>query len=82
MLSRIHDMELWLENETIKITKKIIHIVTGYPTFEKKKIMCCQSKEAIEENTKVEWNGHGMSISTITYPLIEFVVRVISHKFY
>ena len=28
------------------------------------------------------WNKRGMKIDTITKPLIEFVVRVIAHKFY
>ena len=36
----------------------------------------------IEENTGAIWNKRGMTIDKITDPLIEFVVRVISHKFY
>ena len=82
MLSRIHGMELWLENGPINIEQKVIHIVTHYHIFDKKKTMQCQTKEVIKENTKVEWNGCELSISTIIDPLIEYVVRVISHKFY
>ena len=34
MLSHIHDNQLWLENGPIKITKRIIHRVTWYPTLD------------------------------------------------
>lgn len=61
--------------------KKMIHAITFYPTFDEKNTMCFQIKEAIEENAKSKWNGQGMSISTITNPLIEFAVRVTPHKF-
>ena len=40
------------------------------------------SKEVIEKNTGAIWNKRGMIIDTFTYPLIKFVVRIISHKFY
>ena len=36
----------------------------------------------IEKNTRAVWNKRGMTIDTITDPLIDFFVRVISHKFY
>ena len=39
-------------------------------------------KETIEKNTRARWNKRGMTIDTITDPLVNFVVRVISHKFY
>ena len=34
VLSRIHDNYLWLEGGPIKITKRIIHRFTGYPTLD------------------------------------------------
>ena len=34
VLSRIHGSSLWLDNGPIKITKRIIHRVTGYPTLD------------------------------------------------
>ena len=37
ILSTIHDMELWLENWPVKITKNIIHFVTRFQTFDKNK---------------------------------------------
>ena len=40
------------------------------------------SKEAIEKNTGEKWNKRCMNIDTIKDPLVEFVLRVISHKFY
>ena len=36
----------------------------------------------IEKNKRVVWNKRCMMIDTITDPLINLVVRVISHKFY
>ena len=36
----------------------------------------------IEKNTGALWNKRGMTIDTITNPLIDFVVRVIAQKFY
>ena len=34
VLSRIHDKFVWLEDEPIKITKRIIQRVTRYPTLD------------------------------------------------
>ena len=34
VLSRIHDGYLWLEGGPIKITKRIIHRVIGYPNLD------------------------------------------------
>ena len=39
LLSRIHDISVWLDNGPIKITKRIIHRVTGYPTLDWPKTM-------------------------------------------
>ena len=64
------------------ITKRILHRVTGFPTLDQPKTLRSDKKEAIEKNTGAKWNKRGMTIDTITYPLLDFVVRVISHKFY
>ena len=82
MLSQIHDGSLWLENGPIKITKRIINRVTSYPTLDQPKTLRSDSKEVIEKNIGEKWNKRGMKIDTITDPLLDFVVRVISHKFY
>ena len=34
VLSQIHDGSLWLDNGPIKITKRIIHRATDYPTLD------------------------------------------------
>ena len=34
VLSRIHDISIWLENGIVKITNKIVHRVAGYPTLD------------------------------------------------
>ena len=82
VLRRIHDGCLWLEGGPIKLSKRIIHRVIGYPTLDWPKTLRSDSKEVIEKNTRAQWNKRGMTIETIKDPLIEFVVRVISHKFY
>ena len=73
---------MWLDNGPIKITKRIIHRVIGYPTLDRPKTMRSDSKEVIEKNTWDVWKKRGMTIDTITDPLIDLAVRVIAHKFY
>ena len=82
VLRRIHDGSLWLEDGPIKITKRIGHRVTRYPTLDQHKTLRSDSKEVIEKNTGAKWNKRGMKIDTIQDPLIDFFVRVIAHKFY
>ena len=82
MLSRIQDGSLWLEDGLVKISKRIVHKVTGYPTLDRPKTLKSDSKEVIKKNTRAKWNKRGMNIDTIQDPLVDFVVRVISHKFY
>ena len=53
VFSEIHDGSLWLEGVPIKITKRIIHRVTGYPTLDRPKTLRSDSKEVIEKNTRV-----------------------------
>ena len=52
VLSQIHDGSLWLDNGPIKITKRIIYRVTGYPTPDQPKTLRCDSKEMIEKNNQ------------------------------
>ena len=71
-----------MEGVLIKIIKLIIHKVTGFPTLDWPKTLQSDSKEVIEKNIGAKWNKQGMTINTITDPLINFAVRLISHKFY
>ena len=71
-----------MEGGLVKLTKLIIHRVTGYPTTNRSHSKRSDSKEIIEKNIGAIWNKHGMTIDTITNPLVEFAVRVIAHKFY
>ena len=82
VLSQIHDGSLWLETRPIKITKKIVHRVIGFPTLDWPKTLRSYKREAIEKNIGAKWNNRGMTIETITEPLLEFSIRIISHKFY
>ena len=81
VLSQIHDGSSWLETGPIKITKRIVHRVTRFPTLDWPKTLRSDKSEAIEKNARAKWNNRGMAIDTITKPLLDFVVRVISHKF-
>ena len=71
-----------MEIGPVKFTKKIVNRVTGFQTLDWPKTLRSDKREAIEKNTRAKWNNRGMTIDTIKDPLIEFVVRVISHKFY
>ena len=82
VLSQIYDGSLWLEGGPIKITKRIIHRVTGYPTLDQPKTLRSDSKEVIDKNFKAKWNKRGMMIDIVTDPFFNFIVRVIAHKFY
>ena len=82
VLSRIHDGSFWLEQGPVKITKKMIHKVTGFSTLDQPKTLRSDKKETIEKNTDAKWNNRGMTIDTVKDPLLDFAVRVISHKFY
>ena len=66
----------------MKITKRIVHRVTSFPTLERPQAIKSDAKEVIKKNTGTQWNKRGMTIDTSTKPLIDFVVRVIAHKFY
>ena len=77
VLSRIDDNSIWLDNGPIKITKKIFHRVTGYPTLDRPKTMRSDAKEVIERNIGAVWNKIEMSIDTIYDPLIDFAMRLL-----
>lgn len=47
VLSRIHDNYVWLEDGPIKITKRIIHRLTRYPTLDKPKTMRSEQKRKL-----------------------------------
>ena len=60
----------------MKFTMKIVNRVIGFQTLDWLKSLRSYKREVTEKNTS------GMKIDTIKDPLLEFVVRVISHKFY
>ena len=82
VLSQIHDGYFWLETRLVKITKKIVHRVTSFPTLDQPKTLRSDKRETIEKNTSTKWNNRGMTIGTIKDPLLDFAVRIVSHKFY
>ena len=66
----------------MKITKRIVHRVIGFPTLEWPQAIRSDAKEVIEKNTGAMWNKRCMTIDTIKNALIDFSIRVIAHKFY
>ena len=82
MLRKIHDGCIWLEVGPIKITKRVIHRVTRFLTLDQSRSLRSDAKETTEKNIGAKWNKRGMTIDTITNPLVNFAVRVISHNFY
>ena len=48
VLSQIHDRCIWLVKGLVKIMKRIVHRVTGYPTLE----WSCTIRSAAKEVTK------------------------------
>ena len=65
VLSRIHDGSLWLEDGPVKISKRIVHRVIGYPTLDQPKTLRSDSKDVIEKNIGAKWNKRGINIDTI-----------------
>ena len=66
----------------MKFMKKTVNRVTGFQTLDWPKTLRSDKEEAIEKNTRDKWNNKGMKIDTIKDPLLEFAVRIVSHKFY
>ena len=56
VFSQIHDECIWLEKGPVKITKRIVHRVIGFPTLEWPR---GDAKEVIEKNTCTQWNKRG-----------------------
>ena len=54
VLSRIHDGSFWLEQGPVKITKKMVHRVTGFPTLDRPKTLRSDKRDTIEKNTSAK----------------------------
>ena len=68
VLRRIHDGYIWLESGLVKITKRVIHRVTGFPTLDQPRALRSNAKKTIEKNIGARWNKRGMTIETISNP--------------
>ena len=71
-----------METGPVKFTKKTVNRVTRFQTLDQPKTLRSDKREAIGKNNGAKWNNRGTTIDTIRDPLIDFVVRIISHKFY
>lgn len=77
VLSHIHDQFMWL-NAPIKITKDVLHIVTGYPIGDSPKDHKQTDKNKLCKLTQEKWDG-GLKLSTIDDPELRFAYNVISY---
>ena len=50
VLRGIHEGCIWLEKGPIKIMKRIVHRVTGFPTLEQPRAIRSDAKEVIKKN--------------------------------
>lgn len=80
VVSIIHDGTFWLKTRIVKFNKKIVNRVTCFQTIDQPKTLRSDMREAINK-IGAKWNDRGMTIDNIKDPLLNFVVRVISHKF-
>ena len=60
----------------------MVHRVTSFPTLHRPKTLRSDKRETIKKNIGEKWNNRGMTNDTITKPLLDFAVRIISPKFY
>ena len=72
-------MKLWLEN-LVKITKKMIHQVTGLTMLNKSKETKNLTLAKLLEKIGVEWDERVMKLTRVTNIEIKFAIQVISHK--
>lgn len=54
VLSRVHDDFMWLEEQPFKITKEIIHLITGYPIYDHARAQKMISQKELISLTGVE----------------------------
>ena len=66
----------------VKITKKMIHQVIGYPMLKISNITKTLARGESTKKNLVEWNGRGMKLNNVIDMEIEFEIHVISHKIY
>lgn len=55
VISQFHDGRFRLD-EPVEITKKMIHVIIGYPTTDKVKAIHNAPRAKIEKNTGAEWD--------------------------
>lgn len=72
VLSRVHDDFMWLQEQPIKITKEVIHLITRYPIYEHARAQKIISQKELISLTRVESDYRGL----------KFAIRVIGYCFF
>lgn len=81
ILSCVHDMEIWLE-QPIKITKKMVHRVTGLPMLDRPKATKNIPRNELAQKTRAVWDGRGIKLNAVTDVELKFSIHAIAHKMY
>lgn len=82
VLSRVHDDFMWLEEQPFKITKEIIHLITGYPIYDHARAQKMISQKELITLTRVESDCRGLKLNNVTNAKLKFAIRVIGYCFF
>lgn len=81
ILSRVHEMQLQLD-QLVRITKKMIHQVIGFPMMERAKATKNLPWVELTKKTNAKWDDRGMKLHGVIDMEIRFAIHVIAHKIY
>lgn len=73
---------MWLEEQPFKITKEIIHLITGYPIYDHTQAQKMISQKELITLTGVESNCRGLKLNNVTDAELKFSIRVIGYCFF
>lgn len=81
ILNRVHDMKIWLE-KLVKITKDMIHRVTGLPMLDRPKVTNNLLRAELTKKTGAQWDGCGLKLNGVTDLELKYAIHAIVHKMY
>lgn len=73
---------MWLEEQPFKITKEIIHLITGYPIYDHARAQKMISQKELISLTRVELDCRGLKLNNVTDAELKFAIRVIGYCFF
>lgn len=82
VLSRVHDDFMWLQEQPFKITKEIIHLITGYPIYDHARAQKMISQKELISLTGVDSDYRGLKLNNVIDAELKFAIRVIGYCFF